>query len=147
MPSCPGQQQDNAQSAKHYVEAFLIWSQNVTARSRQNTANFLSLQWRHNERDGVTGVSIVCIIISSGTEQRDHQSSASLTFVRGIHRWPHKGRVTPKMFPFHDVIILGYILMISSHCQHMSVVATVLLCNDVSHWLGTNLPECIICKT
>ena len=40
---------------------------------------------------------------------KKHQSSASLAFVRGIHRWPvnspHKGSVTRKMFPFDDVII------------------------------------------
>ena len=38
-----------------------------------------------------------------------HQSSASLAFVRGIHRWPvnspHKWPVTRKMFPFDDVIM------------------------------------------
>ena len=37
-----------------------------------------------------------------------HQSSASLVFVRGIHRWPvnssHKGSVMRKRFPFDDVI-------------------------------------------
>ena len=36
-------------------------------------------------------------------------SSASLAFVREIHRWPvnslHKGPVTRKMFPFNDVIM------------------------------------------
>ena len=35
-----------------------------------------------------------------------HQNSASLAFVRGIHRWPvnspHKWSVTRKMFPFGD---------------------------------------------
>ena len=42
--------------------------------------------------------------------QRKHKSSASLAFVRGIHRWPvdshHKGPVTRKMFPFDDVIMI-----------------------------------------
>ena len=41
--------------------------------------------------------------------KRKHQSSASLAFVRGIHRSPadshHKGPVTRKMFPFDDVIM------------------------------------------
>ena len=44
-----------------------------------------------------------------GADQRKHQSSASLAFVRGIHRWsvnsPHKRPVTRKMFSFHDVIM------------------------------------------
>ena len=42
-------------------------------------------------------------------DQRNHQSSASLAFVRGIHRWPvdypHKGPVTRKMFPLDDIIM------------------------------------------
>ena len=47
--------------------------------------------------------------VYSGADQRKHQSSASLAFVRGIHRWlmnsPRKGPVTRKMFPFDDVIM------------------------------------------
>ena len=43
----------------------------------------------------ITGVSIVCLSIFSGADQRTHQSSASLAFVMGIHRWAmdssHKG--------------------------------------------------------
>ena len=56
-----------------------------------------------------TGVSIVYSSVGSGSDQRKHQSTASLAFVRGIHRWPvnstHKGPVTRKMFPFDDVIM------------------------------------------
>ena len=52
----------------------------------------------------ITGVSIVCSTVCSGAGQRKHQSSASLAFVRGIHRWPvvslHKGSVTQK---FHFI--------------------------------------------
>ena len=49
-----------------------------------------SLQWRHNERDGVsvTSLTIVYSNVYSGTDQRKHQSSPSLAFVWGIHRWP-----------------------------------------------------------
>ena len=56
-----------------------------------------------------TNVSIVYSTVYSGTDQRKHQNSASLAFVRRIHRWlvnsPHKGPVTWKMFPFDDVIM------------------------------------------
>ena len=49
------------------------------------------------------------MIVCSGADQRKHQSSASLAFVWGIHRWPmnsqHKGPVTRKMFPLDDVIM------------------------------------------
>ena len=34
----------------------------------------------------INGVSIVCSTVCSGADQRKHQSSASLTFVRAIHR-------------------------------------------------------------
>ena len=57
----------------------------------------------------ITSLSIVCSTVYSGADQRKHQSSASLAFVRGIHRLPanssHKGPVTRKMFPFDDVIL------------------------------------------
>ena len=57
----------------------------------------------------ITSVSIICSAVCSGTHQRKHQSSASLAFVRGIHRSPvnspHKWPVTRKMFPFDDVIM------------------------------------------
>ena len=57
----------------------------------------------------ITGVSIACSAVGSGTDQRKHQSSASLAFVRGSHRWPvnspHKAPVTRKMLPFDDVIL------------------------------------------
>ena len=46
----------------------------------------------------VTGVSIVCSTVGIGADQRKHQSSVSLAFVRRIHRWlvysPLKGPVT-----------------------------------------------------
>ena len=57
-----------------------------------------------------TSPTIVNSTVYSGADQRKHQSSASLAFVRRIHRWPvnssHKWPVTRKMFPFDDVIIL-----------------------------------------
>ena len=60
----------------------------------------------------ITSLASVYSTVYSGEDQRKHQSSASLAFVRGIHRRlvnsPHKGPVTRKMFPFDDVIMLSY---------------------------------------
>ena len=57
----------------------------------------------------ITSLTIVYSTVHSGADQRKHQSSASLAFVRWIHRWsvnsPHKWPVTRKMFPFDDVIM------------------------------------------
>ena len=56
-----------------------------------------------------TDVSTVYLTGCSGADQRKHQSSVSLAFMRGIHRWavksPHKGPITRKMFPSDDVIM------------------------------------------
>ena len=76
----------------------------------------------------IAGVSSVCSTVGSDADQRKHQSSASLAFVRGIHRWPGnsppKKTVARKMFPFDDVIIPKYRLLLlrrliarpSHHC-------------------------------
>ena len=57
----------------------------------------------------ITSVTIVCSNLCSGADHRKHQSSGSLVFMRGIHRWPaeshHKGPVRQKVFPFDDVIM------------------------------------------
>ena len=58
----------------------------------------------------ITSLTTVYSTVYSGADQRTHQCSASLAFVRGIHRLPvnspHKWPVTRKMFPFDDVMML-----------------------------------------
>ena len=67
----------------------------------------------------IAGVSVVCLTVCSGADQRKYQSSASLAFVKGIHRAPvnppHKGPVARKMFSFDDDI------MYMSHTASMSL--------------------------
>ena len=57
----------------------------------------------------ITSITIVYATVYSGADQRKHQSSVSLAFVRGIHlspvNSPHKESVALKMFPFDDVIM------------------------------------------
>ena len=64
----------------------------------------------------ITNLTTVCSTAYSGADKKKHQSSTSLAFVRGIHRWPvnspHKGPVTRKFFPFDDVI-LGFAAIIT----------------------------------
>ena len=72
---------------------------------------FFTLQWRHNGHDSVSNhQSHDCLLNRySDANQWKHQTSASLAFVRGIHRGPlnspYKWPVTRKMFPFDDVIM------------------------------------------
>ena len=60
----------------------------------------------------ITSLTIVYSSVYSDADQRKHQSSASLAFVREIHRGPvispDKWPVTRKMFPFDDVIMLSH---------------------------------------
>ena len=73
-------------------------------------------QWTHYDdvimsaiASRIASLTTVYLIVYSRVDQRRHQSSASLAFVRGIHRRPvnspHKGPVTRKMVPFDDVIM------------------------------------------
>ena len=58
----------------------------------------------------ITSLTIVYSTVYSDADQRKHQSSASLAFVRGIHRGPmnspRKWPVVRKMSPFDDVIMI-----------------------------------------
>ena len=76
----------------------------------------------------ITSLTIVYSIVYSGPDQRKHQSSTSLAFVRESHRWPvnspHKGPVTRKKFPFYDVTMLGK--NIRRHCRDVTML-----------WLGS----------
>ena len=71
----------------------------------------------------IFSLTIVYSTVYSGTDQRKHQSSASLAFVRGIHRWPvnsqHKGPVMRKKFPFDDIIMH---LLVTSDSHHKGLV-------------------------
>ena len=51
----------------------------------------------------ITSLTIVSSTAYLDADLRQHQSSVSLAFVRGIH--PHEWPVTRKMFPFDDVIM------------------------------------------
>ena len=57
----------------------------------------------------ITSLTIVYSTVYSDADQRKHQSSASLAFVRGILQVPvnspYKLPVMRKMFPFDDVIM------------------------------------------
>ena len=103
----------------------------IVTRSRHNNTNFnglsndqfLYITTHHNTgavhhyndvimgkiASQITSLTIVFSTVYSDADQRKHQSSASLAFVRGIHRRPvnspHKWPVTRKMFPFDDVIM------------------------------------------
>ena len=87
-------------------EALTYWIHRTMERYQ-----LITLQWRHNESDGVSNhqPQYCYSTVYSGADQRKHQSSVSLAFVLGIHRWPvnspHKSPVTRKRFPFGDVIM------------------------------------------
>ena len=85
----------------------------------------------------ITSLAIVCSIIYSDADQRKHQSSASLAFVRGIHRGPvnspHKWPVTRKCFNLMTsscIRCLTVIKLLGVHIifREMALLQKVCLC-------------------
>ena len=76
----------------------------------------------------ITSLTIANSTAYSDADQRKHQSSVSLAFVRGIHRGPgtspHKGPVTRKVFPFDDVIISSFCVGAITYPYHNPNVAS-----------------------
>ena len=71
-----------------------------------------SLQWRHDERDGVLNHRRLHWLLNRFSRRRSKKTSKiRVTDLRvtGLHRWPidspHKGPLTRKMLPFDDVIM------------------------------------------
>ena len=77
----------------------------------------------------ITSLTIVYSTVYSGADQRKHQSSASLAFVRGIHRWPvdspYKEPVRRKMFQFDDVIMVPVAFLTALCSMHIDLVTTI----------------------
>ena len=104
-----------------------------------------SLQWRHNGRDGVSNYQSHDCLLNRlfKAQKKKNQSSASLAFVRGIHRWPlnspHKGPIARKMFPFDDVIMSWWrhgTHIIFLHLSNMILVSSNLAFFRVSRPAG-----------
>ena len=85
----------------------------------------------------ITSLTIVYSDVYSDADQRKHQRSVSLAFMRGIHRWlvnsPHKWPVTRKMLPFDDVIMISSELLqrIKDILVDMLTVINSSLCTGV----------------
>ena len=91
----------------------------------------------------ITSLMIVYSTVYSGIDQGKHQSSMSLAFVWGIHRWPvnspHKGPVTRKMFPFDDAIMIVKLCIceivdISTHVDFPSIHYQRRIVNHIEPW-------------
>ena len=92
----------------------------------------------------ITSLTIVFSTVYSDADQRKHQSSASLAFVRGIHRGPvnspHKWPVTRKMFPFDDVIMSSpwKVFFISIRCCILIIGACLCIHMSVN-WVSISI--------
>ena len=88
------------------IASWFRWEVSADAITRHCAKYQVTLQWRHNERNGVSNHRrLDCL--PNRLFKRKHQNSASLAFVWGIHRSPvnspQKGPVRRKMFPFDGV--------------------------------------------
>ena len=92
----------------------------------------------------ITSLTIVYSTVYSCVDQRKHQSSASLAFVKGIRRWPvisqRKGPVSRKMFPLDEVIMVLFSPVVFLHWYHLYWLVTettdsIYICYLKIHWL------------
>ena len=94
----------------------------------------------------ITSLMIVYSTVYSDADQSKHQSSASLAFVRGIHRGPvnspHKWPVTRKMFPFDDVIMITCWM-----CVHVKLLHIKQSCAASFPWQLRSLNVPSLCET
>ena len=103
--------------ANHWSKGTYLRNVSANSRSRRSIRRYqcrnLALQWSHNERYGVSNHRRFECLFNLLFMQR----SASLAFVREVHRWlmdsPHKGPGTRKMFPFDDVNMKHRIAVLS----------------------------------
>ena len=87
----------------------------------------------------ITGVSIAYSTVCLSAD-KNHQSSASLAFVRKINRstvnTPHNGPIMGKLFPFDDVIMFSVIIILfgdSNVCFHRCVLLLRVIRNTKAY--------------
>ena len=119
-----GAYHDNVTTRQNFVGAHVLATIDlkfidfkvISILQSENVSVSIKALWYHYDdvimtmlASQITSLTVVYSIVYSGVNQRKHQSSASLAFVREIHRgpvnFPHKWPVTRKMFPFDDVIM------------------------------------------
>ena len=88
----------------------------------------------------ITSLTVVYSAVYSDADERKLQCSASLAFVRGIHRGPvnspHKWPVTRKMLPFDDVIMYLWVrggCILRRHKSHPHGLKMNHLANPWNH--------------
>ena len=107
-----------------------------------------ALHWRHNGHNGVSNHQPHDSYSTGylGADQRKHESSASLAFVRGIHRRPvnspHKGTVTRNMFLFDDVIMVSFLQPTRNRHPHSSSVMAKYVFCDLYVWAVFHRSHC-----
>ena len=127
--------------AKHALQTITVYG--VFQISIKLKYTWLTL--RHHYNDVIMSAiasritSLTIVYSSVYADQRKHQSSASLAFVRGIHRWPvnspYKWPESRKMFPFDDVIMIIWDIecCLLASLQHLVMIRATI-------WLS-------VCKT
>ena len=103
----------------------------------------------------ITSLTIAYSIVYSDADQRKHQSSASLAFMRGSHRGPmnssHKWPVTRKMFPFDDVIMTWFstwylnTVFLWQHTEHCSIMKLMPIVWEIGMTRKRNVDTGVVC--
>ena len=92
------------ESIKHFIDSSILPSPLWVMHAKHYNDVIMGAIASH-----ITSLTIDYSTVYSDADQRKHQSSSSLAFMRGIHWGPvnsqHKWSITRKMFPVDDVIM------------------------------------------
>ena len=93
-----------------------------------------ALQWRHNDRDGVTNHQTHDCLFNGLFRRRSKKTSK----LRVTGLWegnsPHKGPETRKMFPFNDVIMVSVYFVDRGH-RYSNSIENWFQCNSIVGYL------------
>ena len=94
---------------------------------------------RHNECDGVSNHHhLNCLLnrLFRRRTKKNNQSSASLAFVRGIHRWPgNSSYKAQKMFPFDEIIMCVMMIIKNTISTHASGIMPIFMTSQTTRLL------------
>ena len=76
------------------VNLYRYYGDSNNALMMSHERHGFTLHWRHNERGGISDHQPHDCLLNRLFKRtwKTHQSSASLAFLRGIHRWPLRGK-------------------------------------------------------
>ena len=114
---------------------FVLWNCliKVMAGAIPGTSQIFSLQWRHNEHNGISNHQPrYCLLKCLFRHKSKETSKLHVTEGNSLVNSPHKGPVMQKMFPFDDIIMwkMLFVLMRKHRSLPLNFEPHICHCNQ-----------------